>query len=766
MNRNSGIDDSFLGLDLGSTSTRAFLWCPKRKVKIDVPNMKSVIRTRKKYGEGEFSSAGYPFGPDQRVYFGERGNKNRQEISLKYVFYVLVPEVDHGEDKFFEQYALVSPLRERQHNPAFRQKLRRGLVDLFSAVRIMVQEQCKARGLRVTSIGLSVPSQWTMEFEDVYRDIVAEVFNEVTSPNEQLSFHTETEALAHFLLQHHLEQLLGQEILFAIQRNKIAYKVLLFLDFGGHNMNGCIFNVTYAGSGMASFYSISEAFGAGGGSEHWAYYMGELFERKLGEAPDCESSTETKREWIEWFHEVKDQLGPIQPHELLDLRAELDDAKAKFELCHEEINECFERGMGGVLKEAGTRINALGLKAVERRVNGFCKRNGIDEPTYVWDAKKKRLGEFISGNIATGVAYAASNRLTIDEFVQRGAGFGLQRKQNSTRGKIKSDDSSWENVASPIFSLTSQDPLEFLATANDEFRIICDPFFDIQGVKKTAEMKFDRCYDIIYLGKPKNGVWWFEMFLRTHNGQVVTVLKTRRQWFSGETYEDGRQWRKGPKDLDAPGGDKKTCVILPLYFDGGKNCFLMHESFDVASLNLGPDIKPAKTSKKDLDKVAGANTNEGTRRSARQAEKFEQTATVQANRTNDRIDPIRLQGSPASDPQDCNLMEYRQIPTCGSRFVLREGPPAPEAVMAPTHAPSPMPTSMPTPPLAQCEFDNQDIRRQKVIHQSSKHRRVVSDEASDRTQTVNNPTSKRARSGTGRIRYNGVSDGSEDDDSD
>lgn len=140
--------------------------------------------------------------------------------------------------------------------------------------------------------------------------------------------------------------------------------------------------------------------------------MGELFERKLGEAPDCESSTETKREWIEWFHEVKDQLGPIQPHELLDLRAELDDAKAKFGLCHEEINECFERGMGGVLKEAGTRINALGLikntkpivivsggtskhKAVERRVNGFCKRNGIDEPTYVWDAKKKRLGEFM-----------------------------------------------------------------------------------------------------------------------------------------------------------------------------------------------------------------------------------------------------------------------------------------------------------------------------------------------------------------------------------
>lgn len=227
---------SFLGLDIGSTSTRAFLWCPKRKVKIDVPNTESKLASGGKYGNGEFSSAGYPFGPDQQVYFGEKGNKKRQEISLKYAFYVLVPEADHGEDKFFEQYALVSPLREKQHDPAFREKLRQGLVDLVSAVRAMVQEQCKSRGLRVTSIGLSVPSQWTMEFEDVYRDIVAEVFDEETSPKKQISFHTETEALAHFLLEHHLEQLLGQEMLFAIQRNRIAHKVLLFLDFGGHNM--------------------------------------------------------------------------------------------------------------------------------------------------------------------------------------------------------------------------------------------------------------------------------------------------------------------------------------------------------------------------------------------------------------------------------------------------------------------------------------------------------------------------------------------------
>ncbi|KAI8316435.1 hypothetical protein K4K61_007341 [Colletotrichum sp. SAR11_59] len=211
--------------------------------------------------KGEFSSAGYPFEPGKPVYLGEDGDPDRHEISLKYAFYILVDEADHGKDSFFEQYALVNPLRKYRNDVDFRQRLRRGLVELFSAVRDMAREQCESEGLRITSIGLSVPSQWTIEFEDVYRDIIAEVFDELTRPEEQICFHTETEALAHFLLRNHIKQLLGVHTFRELKRNSSAHKPLLFLDFGGHNMNGCMFNAVCAGEETASFYSMSDPFG-------------------------------------------------------------------------------------------------------------------------------------------------------------------------------------------------------------------------------------------------------------------------------------------------------------------------------------------------------------------------------------------------------------------------------------------------------------------------------------------------------------------------
>lgn len=170
------------------------------------------------------------------MYLGENGDPDRREISLKYAFYILVDEAGHGKDRFFEQYALVNPLRKYKNDVAFRQRLRRGLVELFSAVRDMAREQCRSQGLRITSIGLSVPSQWTIEFEDVYRDIIAEVFDELTRPKEQIRFHTETEALAHYLLRNHLKQLVGEQTFREIKRNSSAHKPLLFLDLGGHNM--------------------------------------------------------------------------------------------------------------------------------------------------------------------------------------------------------------------------------------------------------------------------------------------------------------------------------------------------------------------------------------------------------------------------------------------------------------------------------------------------------------------------------------------------
>ena len=52
------------------------------------------------------------------------------------------------------------------------------------------------------------------------------------------------EALAYFLFKEHFD---------ALQCSR-ELDVILFLDFGGHSMNSCIFNVVYSGKGKRSFY--------------------------------------------------------------------------------------------------------------------------------------------------------------------------------------------------------------------------------------------------------------------------------------------------------------------------------------------------------------------------------------------------------------------------------------------------------------------------------------------------------------------------------
>ena len=114
---------------------------------------------------------------------------------------------------------------KRRHDTAFRARLHRGLEDLFSTIASQVDKICRRKGLIVADIALTVPSQWTLEFEDLYADIVGKVFDR---PHSAIYFCTETEALANFVLRDNLDDL--------ILDGHSSYDTMLFLDFGGHNM--------------------------------------------------------------------------------------------------------------------------------------------------------------------------------------------------------------------------------------------------------------------------------------------------------------------------------------------------------------------------------------------------------------------------------------------------------------------------------------------------------------------------------------------------
>lgn len=64
-----------------------------------------------------------------------------------------------------------------------------------------------------------------------------------------------------------------------------------------------------------------------------------------------------------------------------------------------------------------------------------------------------------SGRIAKGVALAASNCLTVEQFMARGAAFGRQMKQSANRGNTNPDD-QWDNFAPFLLSQVRRHSIE------------------------------------------------------------------------------------------------------------------------------------------------------------------------------------------------------------------------------------------------------------------------------------------------------------------
>jgi len=207
---------SVVGIDLGSTSTRAYLWNPETGRDYPVENTRRNYQT-KRYENGDFSSIGYPFekGP---VYVGEKLDPDRTPISLKFGMYVLAG----AKDELVKEYEVLKPLLERADDPALRYRLESGLRELFTVLHKNITEACTRQRFSIAAIGLSIPSQWDLDFESVYRDIVATTFQE---PPDKIFFHTETESLAHYLFKEEFTKL-----------DVLSDDVILFLDFGGHNM--------------------------------------------------------------------------------------------------------------------------------------------------------------------------------------------------------------------------------------------------------------------------------------------------------------------------------------------------------------------------------------------------------------------------------------------------------------------------------------------------------------------------------------------------
>lgn len=190
-------------------------------------------------------------------------------------------------------------------------------------------------------------------------------------------------------------------------------------------------------------------------------------------------------------------------------------------------------------------------------------------------------------------SYVVSETLTVEQFFARGVAIGLQMRQTPLQGKPREPVRDWDCRGDVLLTHPSQPGLpwpksqasfsvELAVRYWDEFRLICDPFCDPTLDLLPAEDDEDRLfvqalrsYDLLYLGKRKQGTWKFHLSLVGSGGDVKLVLK---------------QWYK--QRMEHPWTVMKT-LHLPLYFDGNSGCVQVGaRDKTIAELNLGLPRQP------------------------------------------------------------------------------------------------------------------------------------------------------------------------------
>ncbi|KAK0612269.1 hypothetical protein B0T14DRAFT_343124 [Immersiella caudata] len=244
-----------VGIDIGSHRSRLCLSANGSEIIVENKHQHNLDNSY----PGDFPSSLYVFDDDDNdsagndrsahagvLYSVERDYPERLSVSAKYVFYALAD----ASDTLLLQYPLVRDIVDRKHDPKFKARLRNAMVALLSVLRERAMPIILNKNWHIAKVGLTIPVQWTLEFEDVYRDLVSEVFE--VNPNI-IYFFTETEALARYLFKHHASEMDPNE----------EYNAIMFIDFGGHNMNGCVFGVARDPENPEcnSFYRVGRAFG-------------------------------------------------------------------------------------------------------------------------------------------------------------------------------------------------------------------------------------------------------------------------------------------------------------------------------------------------------------------------------------------------------------------------------------------------------------------------------------------------------------------------
>ncbi|KAK1833905.1 hypothetical protein QBC39DRAFT_253485, partial [Podospora conica] len=573
---------SVVGIDLGSTGTRATvrpLVKGKEEQYIHVEDKANPYGNASRFDITDFPSMGYPFeatpGAVYLPHAAPETVQDRQPMSLKYGMYLL----SDASKNLVKEYPAVEHVCRFSGDPDFRKRARTGLVELMTTVLLRVNNVGQQYHLCIRRIALTVPVQWTLEFEDVYSEIMVEALADVHHRNqgqhfavtkEDIFFITETEALAAYMFDFELDQMRPKE---GKVGSKAAY--FLFFDFGGHNMAKRMWHVCPP-LGQSRPERRRGREGNGGGSEHWEFLMGERCITLIGDEGHHRPDNKAFTDLMQIVNLRKRAMGPPNGSRNIPAPILIGDTFQTILLKADKIDEDWHTGFEGVLDMAREKLAAFrkavpsgsnctvviaggssANRALQKYLGDAAEANNLPPPIFA--AESDRL--YGSSRIAKGAAYAIANLRTVQQFFRDGAAIGIQRRCGRLSGGSRNDPLlQWETSSEAVLIKNSTRVVIIESYGTDDFKLICDPFFaPASRAEPSKSLNLDGCYDLAYLGKRALGEWRFRV-------SVKVVLNIDRLVIE-EAY------RRKPSSA----WSRRRTLLLPVHFVPGSNTVIVGE---------------------------------------------------------------------------------------------------------------------------------------------------------------------------------------------
>ncbi|OHE93545.1 hypothetical protein CORC01_11142 [Colletotrichum orchidophilum] len=544
---------SILGIDWGSTAIRASLCVKRTKELHSIWNTGATPGHDIRYQTGAFNATLYFDDRGGLAYTGEKFNGTCTPIPSKWF---LCEDRETGNPLLDGLLAKYKGLKKR---------IRRNLEAIVRTVFQEVDKVCSEKPYVIEEVGLSYPAHWTPRELSSYENLIAAVmmeFKVMKSAHGHIKFHVESLASAHFLFssRRHIKPIL----------TKVDEPYLLvFLDFGGHTMNGCMFSVVRRSGDNLGYFRVGEAFTAHGGTQLWEKKIDEFATNYVEKSLKLTLLPSQRAEILEEFHlKIKRLQSDIFQSMILHTDDPKDNRSIAIHLRGSDAKQCFLDGLEEALNLAREKIaEAVALTSnvkivlsggsgknslVQADVQHACAELGIDKPFLLYEA----VSEKDSFNISKGAAYATADKITVQEFIQRGAAFGFQlgRPEKGKDGPFI----SWESAAT--LALDADGPHYFRKRygGGTRLRIVCDPF--LQSSAKWDHIPSVWCYDVLEIAPPPKGHWEFSLRLHDfgHGELGLVIRKTKLTWTSKAMVETRNY---GP---------------FPLFYDASSNCCLIN----------------------------------------------------------------------------------------------------------------------------------------------------------------------------------------------